>query len=213
MRRPTKSDSNLFAMDFDAIETTLRDANESLVDRSSELLAALSRMPASLETEEDIGRANLFSRQFDEAIREARRERLADGRPFKDATATVKRFFDEIEAPLKAGLKSVLHRLTEAARGSPPAAESAMESESVGIDVSGETIVSVKSGQSPRPAAHAEIQLVWSVESFDREKLDMEVLRRYLTDAVLLAACRKHLADHGPQKLAGVSYQKVARPR
>ena len=33
MRRPTKSDSNLFAIDFDAIETTLRDANESLIDR------------------------------------------------------------------------------------------------------------------------------------------------------------------------------------
>ena len=168
-------------------------------------------MPVSLESEEDINRANRFSRQFDDAIRETRRARLSDGRPFKSATATVKMFFDEIEGPLKVGLKSVLGRLTEAARSSPSAPAAA--SDTVGIDVSGETIVSVKSSQSPRPAASAKIQLVWSVESFDREKLDMEVLRRYLTDAAILAACRKHLADYGPQKLAGVSYHETARPR
>jgi hypothetical protein len=45
MPAPQSKNSNLFAIDFDAIETILQDANDQLMDRSVELLSAFSRMP------------------------------------------------------------------------------------------------------------------------------------------------------------------------
>ena len=57
-----------------------------------------------------------------------------------------------------------------------------------------------------------DLTIAWAVESFDRAKLDLEKLRQYLTDACLLAACGRHLNDHGPDKISGVAYHKVAKP-
>ena len=120
MGRSGKANSNLFAIDYDAIETTLGDANERLIKRSADLLAAFSRMPNSLLSDEDVTSARRFAGQLDDATKEARRARLSDGRPFKDAAATVKAFFDGIEKPIKAALEIVLKRLTDAAhRGRP----------------------------------------------------------------------------------------------
>lgn len=216
MQRSGKSNSNLFAIDYDAIETTIRDANERLINRSSDLLAAFSRMPDSLASDEDATNARRFAGQLDKAIREVRRARLSDGRPFKDATATVKAFFDGIDKPLKDALEFVLRRLTDAAHRSRPTPDDIPVSAPapVGIDIFGETIVTAKTHQTPQPiSSHEEIKLVWSIEGFDRTKLDLEALRCHLTDVAIFAACRKHLADHGPHKLVGVNYREVAQPK
>jgi hypothetical protein len=50
----------------------------------------------------------------------------------------------------------------------------------------------------------------WEVDGVDRAALDLEPLRFYLTDAALLAACRKHLEENGPHSLPGASYREVA---
>ena len=210
MRRPRTSDSNLFAIDHDAIRSTLADANAPLLQRRDNLLAASSRAPEQLETDEDVDRARRFAKQLDEAIREARKARLSDGRPFRDASAAVKSFFDEIEKPLQSALQTVLNRLTDAAhhsrlkQGETP--QSAPPTP-VGINISGEAIVTTALPRSPQ------IKLFWSIEGFDRATLDLEALRNYLTEASILAACRKHLADRGPQKLSGVVYHEVAQPK
>ena len=216
MRRPRTTDSNLFAIDYDAIRSTLADANAPLLRRRDDLLAASSRAPEQLEGGEDVDRARRFAGQLDEAIREARKARLSDGRPFRDASATVKSFFDEIEKPLQNASRTILARLTDAAHrvrprlgetpiSAPPAA--------IGIDISGEAIVTTAPHRSPQSTPlHPEIKLAWSIEDFDRATLDLEALRDYLTKAAILAACRKHLADHGPQKLSGAVYHEVAQP-
>lgn len=216
MRSSSKGNSNLFAIDHAAIEATLKDANEPLIKRGADLIAAYARMPESLVSDDDVTRARRFSGQLDEAIKEIRKARLSDGRPFKTATATVKAFFDGIDKPIKQALENVLTRLTDAADRGRPAPDDIPEAAKapVGIDVSGETIITAKSQQSPEPASpRAEIQLAWSIEAVDRATLDLEALRSYLTDASLLAACRKHLATNGPHKLGGVSYREVAQPK
>ncbi len=217
MQRPRAQDSNLFAIDHDAIRSTLGDANAPLLRRRDDLLAASARAPELLDTDEDIDRARLFARQLDDAIREARAARLADGRPFRGASATVKRFFDDIEGPLKSASRTILARLTDTAhRGRRMQTETPVSAPPtpVGIDVSGEPVVTAAPRQAPSAAAaHREIMLVWSIESVDRATLDLEALRDYLTEASILAACRKHLADHGPRPLAGVQYREVAQPK
>lgn len=216
MRRPRSRDSNLFAMDHDAIRATLADANLPLLRRRDDLLAAASRVPALLESDEDIDRGRRFAGQLDEAIRDARAARLADGRPFRDASGTVKRFFDDVEEPLRSASRTILKRLTDAAhRGRTVQAETpvAAPPTPVGVDVSGAPVATTVAHRAARSVApHQEIKLVWSIEGFDRATLDLAALRDYLTEASILAACRKHLADRGPQRLAGVVYREVAQP-
>jgi hypothetical protein len=216
MRPPRKSDSNLFAIDYDAIKTTLTDANAPLLKRRADLLAAFSRAPESLALDEDVTRARRFAGQLDKAIRDARRARLSDGRPFRDASATVKTFFAEIENPLKEALQAILKRLTDASHRSRPrpADPPVSEPTPLGIDISGKTIATAGSHQPPQSTdPHAEIPLAWSIERFDRAALDLEALRNCLTDAAILVACRRHLADHGPHALAGVVYREVAQAK
>ncbi len=214
MRRARTRDSNLFAIDYDAISATLADANAPLLRRRDDLLAASARVPEQLDTDEDVDRARRFAGQLDETIREARKARLSDGRPFRDASATVKSFFDEIDKPLQNASRTILKRLTDAAhRVRPTPGETPVQAPpaAIGIDISGEAIVTTAPQPSPHPL-HPEIKLAWSIEDFDRATLDLEALRDYLTEAAILAACRKHLADHGPQKLSGAVYREVAQP-
>ncbi len=121
MPKSGKSDSNLFAIDHGAIETILGDANAPLIRRNTDLLAAFERMPVSLGSEDDVIRAGRFVKQLKAAVRETAKARLSDGRPFADATATVKSFFQKYEEPLKAALEVVLGRLTDAAVRARPA--------------------------------------------------------------------------------------------
>jgi hypothetical protein len=209
------SNSNIFAIDFDALKSSLKDANQSLTDRVNDILAALDRMPTSLETSDDVHRANLFARQIDDRINEVKRARLLDGKPFRVASTSIKSFFDEMEKPLKAGLETVLGLLTQTAKDNLSFDDTAtsQNSKSIGIEISGETIVSVNSDQISRHESTDGIRLIWNVESFDRDNLDLETIRTYLTDAVILAACKKHLADHGPNQIDGVEYQRIATPR
>jgi hypothetical protein len=207
MQQARASNSNLFAIDHAAIKATLQDANAQLLDRRDQLLAAFSRAPQHL-LDEDVERANRFVRQLDTALREARQARISDGRPFRVASETVKVFFDAIEKPLQEALRAMLARLTDAAeRARSERAGPATGALPVGMDVSGATIVTV--GQAA--TARANIRLAWSVEGFSRDEIDLEALRLYLTDAAILAACRKHLAQNGPHQVAGVEYREVAQ--
>ena len=78
----------------------------------------------------------------------------------------------------------------------------------------------VRAGETPEshnpPLANVlgpEIELVWSVKDIDRATLDLEKLRKYLSEASLFTACRKHLKEHGPETIKGVWYEEVAEPK
>ena len=86
-------DSNLFAIDCDAIKKVLAEANAQLLRRRDNLLAALSRAPDFLCSEEAIVRALRFAALLKEATAEARAARISDGRPFQIAAAAIKMRF------------------------------------------------------------------------------------------------------------------------
>jgi hypothetical protein len=139
---------------------------------------------------------------------------LSDGRPFKDAGTKVNAFFERTEKPLKQAHATVLERLTEAAKQVQSIEEIAPVTppEPIDIGVSGETVITAVPPQPSQPkSTREEIELTWSVNDFDRANLDLEALRSYFTEAQILAACRKHLDDHGPNMLEGVRYRKVAQ--
>jgi hypothetical protein len=174
------------------------------------VIAAFAKLPDQLATDEDIELAQGVVRELNETREAARRDRLRDQKPFKDASATVQEFFDDIEKPLQGPLKNVLNRIADVARSRQP---NFPADQSTGDPVAraGETPIVTNS-----PLAKVlgpEIELVWSVKDIDRATLDLERVRDYLTEVSLLTACRKHLKEHGPEQIKGVWHERVAQPK
>jgi hypothetical protein len=211
MPRSTKGDSNLFAIDHDAIRSVLAEANRRLLDRRDELCSALTRVPKTLMEPDQIARANVFARQLQGAIQETRSSRLSDGRPFRDATATVKAFFDQIERPLQSAVAAMRERLTEAALRNRDNQISPHQSVSVGVDLSGTEIIASRTSPATTVSDETTIDLDWEVASVDGQALDLEALRHLFTDSCLMTACKRHLAAHGARSLKGVIYKETAR--
>ncbi|MCW5714474.1 MAG: hypothetical protein KIT43_08200 [Bauldia sp.] len=219
---------NLFAIDQASIESTLAEANGALISGRDKLLRAFRTIPESLDTIEDIDKAKAFTKDLDDLLSEAKKARLSDGKPFTEAGKTVKDFFARIEGPLKATMDEILHRVTQAAlRQQRMAAEEARRAAAAEAAARrGADVLPLRPPAAPEPVAlvrgqsgasvitkvepSANIPLVWIVEAFDRDAIDLEALRPYLTDAAILAACKKHLDAHGPNKLAGVTYDQEA---
>jgi hypothetical protein len=210
----TTRGKNLFAIDHAAIESTLNEANQALLKDRDKLLRAFESLPATLDTVEEIEKSQQFARDVEQALSEAKKARLADGRPFSDASKIVKDFFLRIEGPLKATLDELQERVTRAALNRQ------REDITTSLDDEDEDVeepTSVIRSRTGAPAIAlasdkpAKLSLEWVVEGFDRDRLDLEKLRPYLTDSALLAACRKHLEVNGPHKLPGASYEQVAQ--
>jgi hypothetical protein len=219
---------NLFAIDQASIESTLAEANGALITGRDKLLRAFRTIPESLDTIEDIDRAQAFAKDLDDLLTEAKKARLSDGKPFTEAGKTVKDFFARIEGPLKATMDELHQRVTQAARRQQrkAAEEAAHVAAAEAAARRSADVLPLRPPAAPEPVAivrgqggasvitkvepSASIPLVWIVDGFDRDAIDLEALRPHLTDAAILAACRKHLAAHGPNALLGVTYDQVA---
>jgi hypothetical protein len=198
--------SNLFLINHDEIRRLLAEANASLLRRRDTIIAEFHQVPDQLKTDKEFENAQAVIEKLHNVGDEARRERLKDQSPFKEAVKTVQEFYSDIEKPLRSTLQTILERLTDAVRN---AANPETPAIPIGVGIDGEPIVVTP---SPSPVLGPKITLAWSVESIDRKNLDLEKLRDYLTDACLAAACRRHLAEQGPNTVRGVKYQQVAQP-
>lgn len=221
---------NLFAIDQAQIESTLSEANHALIVGRDKLLRAFRTIPDSLDTIEDIDKAQAFAAELEELQGEARKARLSDGKPFTEAGKTVKDFFARIEGPLKATMDELHRRVTQAAlrqqRRAAEEARAAAAAEAAAARRGAQILplhrppavpeaIAIVRGQEGAPVItkvepSSQIPLQWIVEGFDRTAIDLEALRPYVTDAAILAACKKHLDDHGPNKLPGVTYGQTA---
>ena len=52
---------------------------------------------------------------------------------------------------------------------------------------------------------------MWEVIGFNRETLDFNVLKPFLSDYYVKQALNAHLKLHGPNQLEGVEYRKAIR--
>jgi hypothetical protein len=212
MSPPDRINSVFFNVDHSDIRRQLANANALLTNRCDELLSAVDRAPDPIETLEDLQKALQFARQLGNAGEQIRQVRLSDGRPFSDGTKTVKIFFDEWERPLRGAKKKISQLTAEATTrlssnqiNSPFPTDAGTISKPIHSDRS----QSIDNGDSQRP--NYELRLAWAVESFDRNKINLESLRPYLSDEVILTACKKHLRVNGPNKIQGVTYKEVAQ--
>lgn len=200
MQKVKARDSNLFAIDIDAITKVLAEANEKLIARKDELIAAMSRVPDQLQSADQIDRGKRFAAQLEATLQDCRNARLADGAPLRRAAATVRAFFAMVDQPLRDALGSMRDRLTDAALRTPSHATA------IGVDYEGTEFMT-----TPAASAAGDVELVWTVAGFERGTVDLSALRDDFTDAVILAACKKHLAQHRSDRLTGVIYKQTAK--
>jgi hypothetical protein len=212
--------SNLFAIDTDAILRAIAEANAALVDRHNKLMGARDRVPPQLETDDEVERAKRFAEQLKDDANRCRAARLSDTKPLIQLVKKVESFFKAMEKQASAARDEVMAALSDVGRrraaevrasSSPRLQPSPAETVIIHRET-GEVLGAMTAPAAPRPAPVAAITLIWHVEAVDRETVDLEALRPFLTDAALMTAARGHLKAGGPHTLRGATYVEKAAP-
>jgi len=200
--------SNLFDVDIAALERLLADANERLVARRDELVAAMDRVPPSFESHDDIERARIFATRLGKLLTECDRQRKADKASFVKAGKSVDRFFAAISTPADDALKDLEQRMERTAHPDQPPAPNAAATRIV----SSADLAVILSASPPAAASQIPDEvLVWEVKAVNRAALDLETLRDLFTDRELDTVIQRHLRKAGPNALRGVTYRKAVR--
>ena len=228
-RKPEKR-SNLFSIDFEAIEKVLEDANGPLIEKVAAVLDKASEMPEAINSNEVADEIIQLLKQLREVNREVSQARLSDGRPFSDATKVVKNWFGRTENKLKAFDKELASKIAEytnfvtakleQVRLKNISTESPELADHTNVNMIGQAsdgvpIVQTNVNQSPnRNIDHnepevPEVNMDWEVKSFNSNQLDLEQLRAFFTEHSLKLAIISHMRKHGANKLTGVTYEKV----
>lgn len=229
-RRRQTHNSNLFSIDFDAIEAVLEDANRPLIMKAEEIVQKASSFPSVIENNSTAEDIKEFLKELRAHQKEVSKSRLSDGRPFTDAAGVVKEWFGKTEEKLKSldmRLASKLSTYTSAVaanaeevrkRNAELAALNLIQQENkkeIGQAISGESIVTVVTSPNSMDTMIEEepevpnVQLVWQAKEFDIQSLNLEKLRPYLTEYAIKVAINAHIKDHGPNQIEGVKYEQV----
>ncbi len=97
--------NNIFAIDFDAVVQAIKDANENLAIRHSELMAARDRMPKKLHTNDEVAKAKKFAEHLKKHISLCRSTRLSDTKPLRELVKRVESYFKAMEDDAKSAQK------------------------------------------------------------------------------------------------------------
>ena len=108
--------SNLFSIDFDAIDKVLEEANQDLITKNDILINDSEKFHNEIKTNEDANSLKSFIQRLRIQIKETSKARLSDGRPFSEAEKRVKSWFNKSEDKLKKIDKTLSNSLASYAR-------------------------------------------------------------------------------------------------
>ena len=169
------------------------------IARAERLAEALSRVPETLETDDLVARAIAYLAQIREAAKALRAARLAAERPHREAGQRAADPFREAEARLAEARRQVESRLAAAVRfHADPEADPLVEEVSPGDAPA----PAAPEGANPPPAVA--VPVAPTVETVDREALDLEALRAHFTEAELRRAAERAL--EAGRRVRGVRY-------
>ena len=213
--------NNLFNIDIDNIESVLAEANADLLEKHANLLARISEIPSEITNPNEAESVQSLLVEMKSVGKEWSKARLADGRPFTDATKIVKKWFSHYEDFLKKRTKGINQQLTDYAVSQleePEEVEEEVEEEPglwQKLTGKGERTSSAENEETqPTPENEAEpvvnVPLTWQIKGYDIITLPLEELREHLTDNCIKMALKKHLDSNGPHVLEGVEYEQIA---
>ena len=207
--------NNLFNIDIDNIESILAEANADLVEKHANLLNKISEIPSEISNPNEVESVQNLLTEMKSVGKKWSKARLADGRPFTDATKIVKKWFSHYEDYLKNKTKNINQLLTDFAISQQEEPEEAEEEvvEEPGLwqklTGKGDKLPDTQTDETEVEPA-IKVPLAWQVKGYNISTLPLEELREYFTDHSIRMALKKHLDNNGPNLLEGVEYEQIA---
>ena len=214
-------ENNLFPIDLDSIELKLSEANSATIEKHNNLIESIELIPDQINADTEAVIAQNTLRELSALSREWREARLADGRPFANATKLVKQWFSKFEDRLKSKeihLKRLLGDFALSQQIQEPEVKEDIE-EKKGLwqklkgrkddepNLETESSKEDSNNESKQPV---DVLMKWQIMDFDRSEVPIEELREHLTEHCIRNALEKHLKINGPEKkLQGVNYEQV----
>ena len=228
-------DNNLFSIDLEAIERVLEDANSPMLSQAEQIISKAIEYPNEINENAEAEELKSFLAQLRLQTKRVAQARLADGRPFSDASQVVKAWFGKTEDRLKTADKrisnilsqyaSALHAQAAEIRRRNEDKQRLLREEEQKKDIpiiqatSGENIISAK---PPNPVRVQELNerleeepevpsvaLVWQVKDYDINRLDLEKLRNHFSESAIKNAIKSHIKRHGAHQVSGVEYEQT----
>ena len=216
-----RSNRNLFNVDFEAIKTTLVNANSLLIEQSNILINSYELLPTQINSPEDLADYKKYLKDSEEFSKVSKNNRLANSKSFREATKVVNNFYKDIDEPIVREVRIIKEKINNKAREEFKQqqeklniSENNLEHEQTLVSNSdGEIIIETNDNQKTEDSMVISIEdtkmkLNYIVKDYKIEKLDFNKLSRYFTDTAIMAACKKHLEAEG-NRLEGVEYESI----
>jgi hypothetical protein len=216
-----RSNRNLFNVDFEAIKTTLVNANSLLIEQSNILINSYELLPTQINSSEDLANYKKYLKDSEEFSKVSKNNRLANSKSFREATKVVNDFYKDIDEPIVREVRIIKEKINNKAREEFKQqqeklniSENNLEHEQTLVSNSdGEIIIETNDNQKTEDSMVISIEdtkmkLNYIVKDYKIEKLDFNKLSRYFTDAAIMTACKKHLEAEG-NRLEGVEYESI----
>ena len=216
-----RSNRNLFNVDFEAIKTTLVNANSLLIEQSNILINSYELLPTQINSPEDLADYKKYLKDSEEFSKVSKNNRLANSKSFREATKVVNNFYKDIDEPIVREVRIIKEKINNKAREEFKQqqeklniSENNLEHEQTLVSNSdGEIIIETNDNQKTEDSMVISIEdtkmkLNYIVKDYNIEKLDFNKLSKYFTDAAIMTACKKHLEAEG-NRLEGVEYESI----
>ena len=192
------NNENLFELPLGNIEPILSDANNILIQDSNQIIENL--LSVSLEIN-NINNIKDLVKIAKEIKANLRNYRLKDGKPYKTGKDKIDNFYKGYESRIDSGLLRINDFLNQLANN---------EAENNTLDTE-ENIINQTNVENTEIIINQNFDLKWDIESFNKNILDYNLLKPYLSDYHVKLALNAHLKANGPNMIDGVEYKKKVK--
>ena len=183
-----QNNEDLFHLPLGDIEAILGDANNILVQASNEMIEKLLSISLEIDNIDSLKELLKKAKQIKSTLRNYR---LKDGKPYKVGKEKIDNFYKGYESRIDSGVTRINEFLNELANNE----NDDNQTNDTEIDDT-EVII------------NQNFELKWSVESFNKQILDYNVLKPFLSDYYVKLALNAHLKANGPNLIDGVEYKR-----
>ena len=183
-----QNNEDLFHLPLGDIEAILGDANNILVQASNEMIEKLLSISLEIDNIDSLKDLLKRAKQIKSTLRNYR---LKDGKPYKVGKEKIDNFYKGYESRIDSGVTRINEFLNELANNE----NDDNQTNDTEIDDT-EVII------------NQNFELKWSVESFNKQILDYNVLKPFLSDYYVKLALSAHLKANGPNLIDGVEYKR-----
>ena len=182
-----QNNEDLFYLPLGDIEAILGDANNILVQASNEMIEKLLSISLEIDNIDSLKDLLKKAKQIKSTLRNYR---LKDGKPYKVGKEKIDNFYKGYESRIDSGVTRINEFLNELANNETDDNQT--------NDTENDTEVIINQN----------FELKWSVESFNKQILDYNVLKPFLSDYYVKLALSAHLKANGPNLIDGVEYKR-----